>query len=81
MTSHNAEYVDTWNCLQGYPTHNRHNNCPYSLMCAVCDIDAEERGFHRCQGCGEWRICERYCSDCWRSGNAIPLSHIGRSEL
>ena len=31
------------NCMMGYHVHNRHNNCPYSLMCAVCDIDDEQQ--------------------------------------
>lgn len=31
------------NCMAGYNVHNRHNNCPYALICAVCDIDDEQQ--------------------------------------
>lgn len=35
----NAEHEDgPPNCLYGANVHNRHNNCPYSLLCAVCDL-------------------------------------------
>jgi hypothetical protein len=27
------------NCMLGYPVYNQHDNCPYSLMCATCDMD------------------------------------------
>ena len=27
-----------------------------------------------CLGCGQWRECERFCSDCWNGGRAVPVS-------
>ena len=40
--THNAGGHPEPNCMMGYRVHNRHNNCPYSLLCAVCDIDDEQ---------------------------------------
>lgn len=28
--------------MQGFPVYNRHNNCPYSLLCATCDMEEGE---------------------------------------
>jgi hypothetical protein len=27
------------NCMLGYPVYNQHDNCPYSLMCATCQME------------------------------------------
>lgn len=36
-----GEYSEP-NCLMGHRVHNPHNNCPYSLLCATCDMDDDE---------------------------------------
>jgi hypothetical protein len=36
---HDIQEESRWNCLQGHAVHNRHDNCPHSLMCAVCDME------------------------------------------